>query len=56
MGLFAVFFEGTDFLDFFPLDPQEVDVALVMGIARHLRFVHGLEFEETAEIPLLAPQ
>ena len=56
MGLFPVFFERTDFLDFFPLNPQEVDVALVMGIARHLRSVHGLEFEKAAEVPLFALQ
>ena len=56
MGLLAVFLKGADFLDFFSLNPQEVDVALVMGIARNLRFVHGLEFEEAAEVPLLALQ
>ena len=56
MGLLAVFLEGADFLDFFTLNPQEVDVALMVSIAGHLRLVHGLEFKETAEVPLLAAQ
>lgn len=56
MGLLAVVLEGPDFLDFFTLNPQEVDVALVMGIAGRLCFVHGLEFEKAAEVPLFALQ
>ena len=56
MGLLAVFFEGAYFLDFFALNPQELDVALVMSIAGHLCFVHGLEFEKAAEVPLFALQ
>lgn len=56
MGLLAVVLEGPDFLDFFTLNPQEIDVSLMVNIAGHLRLVHGLEFKETAEVPLLAPQ